>query len=333
MTLLALLESDGFQAKRKGPDEYASSCPACGGRDRFIIRVDGKARYWCRQCDISGDAIEYLRKFRSMSFQDAAEFVGRNIDEPAMRKTRQDDRRAPIAHPSDTWLSKAEALTTWAHKSLLENETAMAWLQTERGLTRETAKKFRLGWIDRDVFDERAAWGLPETGKKMLIPSGLVIPGPDRIRIRRDNPGEYGRYHVLQGSSPAPLTIGTAYENTAIIVESELDTLLLCQEITRPVFVVALGSTSIKPDSSIAAELVHKLNECPLVLLALDTDDPGGKAARQWLDGLHNSFRGMIPAEFGKDVSDSFLHGMDLNVWISAAVDIACYEITTEGSK
>jgi len=69
------------------------------------------------------------------------------------------------------------------------------------------------------------------------------------------------------------------------------------------------------------------------VLLALDTDDPGGKAARQWLDGLHNSFRGMIPAEFGKDVSDSFLHGMDLNVWISAAVDIACYEITTEGSK
>ena len=99
--------------------------------------------------------------------------------------------------------------------------------------------------------------------------------------------------HVLPGSSPAPMTIGIPYENTAIIVESELDAFLLCQEIDRPVFIVALGSTSIKPDSAIAKELVSRLNDCPVVLLALDSDTAGGKAARQWLDEMHNAYRAM----------------------------------------
>ncbi|MBB5348264.1 toprim domain-containing protein [Desulfoprunum benzoelyticum] len=328
--LTTLLESDGFLAKRKGPNEYASSCPACGGRDRFIVRTDGNARYWCRQCDISGDTIEYLRKFRAMPYREAAEFVGKHIDEPVTRKIRQDDRSAPITPPSDIWLKKADQLTTWAHDRLLRNDETLNWLETERGLNRETAKKFRLGWIDRDVFDERGKWGLPETGKKMLIPSGLTIPGPGRIRIRRNNPGDYGRYHVLPGSSSSPLTIGDPYENVAVIVESELDAILLCQEIRRPVYVVATGTTSIKPDSSIAAELVMQLNECPVVLIAMDTDDPGSKAARQWLDEMHNSFRAMVPAELGKDITDAYLQGMDLNIWISAAVDLYCDEITAE---
>ena len=327
---MTLLENDGFQAKRKGPDEYCSSCPACGGRDRFIVRTDSKARYWCRQCDISGDAIQYLRDFHGMSFPDAAAKVGKHIDEPVTRKTRQDAHSTPIAPPSDTWIMKAEALTTWAHDSLLENEAAMAWLQTERGLTRETVERFRLGWIGKDLFDQRAAWGLPETGRKMLIPSGLVIPGPGRIRIRRNNPGEYGKYYVLPGSSPAPMKIGDPYENAAVIVESELDAILLCQEIRRPVFVVATGTTAIRPDSSIAEELVMRLNECPVVLIAMDTDDPGGKAARQWLDEMHNAYRAMIPPELGKDITDAYLRGVDLNVWLSAAMDLFCDEITTE---
>ena len=332
-TLIDILADDGLTARKKGPDEYCSPCPACGGRDRFIVRTDGKARYWCRQCDISGDAIEYLRKFRAIPYREAAEFVGKQLDAPVTRKTRQDAHSTPIVPPSDIWIKRAEELIEWTHESLFENESAMTWLLTERGLTRATVERFRLGWIDRDVFDEREKWGLPDNGKKMLIPSGLVIPGPARIRIRRNNPGEYGRYHVLQGSSPAPRTIGDPYENTAIIAESELDALLLCQEIDRAVFVVALGSTSIKPDSAIADELLKRLNECPVVLIALDTDDPGGKAARHWLDEMHNAYRAMIPPELGKDITDAYLRGVDLNVWLSAAMDLCCEEATKEAHQ
>gem|GEM_PF-6915261 len=76
-----------------------------------------------------------------------------------------------------------------------------------------------------------------------------------------------------------------------------------------------------------------KLNDSPVVLLALDTDDPGGKAARQWLDGLHNGYRAMIPPELGKDITDAYLRGVDINVWLSAALDLCCEEATKEAHQ
>ena len=58
--ILDLIQNDGLSIQRKGANEYASSCPVCGGDDRFIIWTDSD-RYWCRQCDLKGDAIQYLR--------------------------------------------------------------------------------------------------------------------------------------------------------------------------------------------------------------------------------------------------------------------------------
>ena len=77
MNLLALLEKDGLAPTRKGPSEFSSPCPGCGGDDRFIVRTDGKQRYWCRQCKAKGDAIQYLMDFHGLSFTEAAEQIGR----------------------------------------------------------------------------------------------------------------------------------------------------------------------------------------------------------------------------------------------------------------
>jgi phage/plasmid primase-like uncharacterized protein len=60
--LLGLIERDGLTPKRKTGNEYASPCPACGGRDRFVIHTD-TGRYWCRGCNKGGDALQYLRDF------------------------------------------------------------------------------------------------------------------------------------------------------------------------------------------------------------------------------------------------------------------------------
>ena len=78
--ILELLIQYGHQIKRKGNNEFSSSCPACGGTDRFIIKAtDQGSRYFCRQCEIKGDAIEYLRTFRNMSFKDAADYAGKPV--------------------------------------------------------------------------------------------------------------------------------------------------------------------------------------------------------------------------------------------------------------
>ena len=56
-----------------GNGEYSGPCPVCGGNDRFRVwpNEGDKGRFWCRQCDIKGDSIDYLRVVKGLSFQDA----------------------------------------------------------------------------------------------------------------------------------------------------------------------------------------------------------------------------------------------------------------------
>lgn len=78
MSLLKLIDELNIPAKRvvsTNGGEYHSPCPACGGRDRFII-WEAKGRYFCRQCEMKGDVIQFCRDFMSMSYRSACEKVG-----------------------------------------------------------------------------------------------------------------------------------------------------------------------------------------------------------------------------------------------------------------
>jgi 5S rRNA maturation endonuclease (ribonuclease M5) len=87
-SILSLVEADGYNIKRKTNNEYSSPCPACGGKDRFLIWPEqsnnGKytgGRFWCRQCSIGGDAINYLKTFRNYSYVEACSELGITIND------------------------------------------------------------------------------------------------------------------------------------------------------------------------------------------------------------------------------------------------------------
>ena len=335
--LLELITQDGLTPARKGPDEWCSPCPACGGNDRFIVHPE-QGRFWCRGCGLKGDVIEYLRQHRGMTFHQAAEYAGRPASSPAGQtspRTPQAARRTTPTPPPEAWTTQAEKPVTAAHKTLVADPARLEWLRAKRGLTRETVERFKLGWIERNVYADRATWGLlPELrddgkAKKLFIPAGLLIPGPDRLRIRRMEPGEFGKYFVLPGSGNRPLVIGAEHpaESTgAVIVESELDALLLAQEITGPVLIIATGSTSNGPDAAMVADL----NRRPFVLVALDSDKAGGRAAWQrWMSTIPNASRAPVPAAWGKDHTDAFLAGHDLREWFAAELYLARHPATT----
>lgn len=125
--LLDLLNQDGFDPKRKGPDEFASPCPACGGRDRLVIHPE-KDRYWCRGCGIKGDVIEYLRRFRGMTFHQAAEHAGRPASSSAGQappRTQQVARRTAPTPPPEAWAAQVEKLITAAHKALVADQARL----------------------------------------------------------------------------------------------------------------------------------------------------------------------------------------------------------------
>ena len=227
---------------------------------------------------------------------------------------------------------QAEKLVTAAHKALVADPARLEWLRAKRGLTRATAERFRLGWLPRDLYHDRAAWALPpelrEDGrpKRLFLPAGLLIPGPDRLRIRRAEPGRFGKYFVVPGSSNRPLVIGADHpaESTGtVVVESELDAMLLWQEITVPVLTIATGSTSNGPDAAMVADLTRR----PFALISLDADAAGGRASWQrWMSTIPNATRAPIPATWGTDPTDAFLGGRDLRQWFTMALRLAGHQ-------
>lgn len=109
MTLLDLVQQDRLcTPRRTRPTEYHTGCFACGGEDRFIVWAD-TGRYWCRQCNLRGDAVEYARRARGLSFREAAALAGKELPETE-RQRRARERAVKERLLNDYFL--------WSHRRL-----------------------------------------------------------------------------------------------------------------------------------------------------------------------------------------------------------------------
>jgi len=330
--ILSLIEADGHTPKKTATTqggEYSSPCPSCGGKDRFHIWPE-KGRYWCRGCGKSGDAIQYLRDFRGMNYVEACSFLGESPKELTATPTHRPEAwtpKDPIT-PPEAWQERARAFLDRAINTLWSDQGAPVrqWLKREKGLQDATIKKAWLGFAPSEKYEPRASWGLPETiredgkAKDVWLPAGIVIPHLQgdhiqRLRIRRDNPGDGSRYIVVSCSSSRPMVQGDHGRAAAVIVESELDGLLISQEVGDLVMAVAMGSATNRPDR----ETHDLLRSTPLILLAMDSDEPGAKAAWQFWPATYPQVK-RWPVVGGKDPSDAWQKGMSIRNWITAGM-------------
>jgi DNA primase len=334
MTIIELIQSDGFFTKNVGSTgggEYAGPCPWCGGKDRFRCwPTQGESgKYWCRGCGRSGDAIQYLRDYRRKTYREACDHLGREpAHRPPVGSGRLPGKPAweprTCSSPGDLWQAKARRLTDEAARTLYTPAglAGLSFLQ-DRGLTRETVQRFRLGWVPADRWEPPAAWGLAATVKdngkprQLWIPRGLTIPllqGGQVVRVRIRRPDGEPRYFILRGSNTQAMTIGEG-NPVAVLVESELDALLLRQEAGDLVDVIALGNAQARPDQEAAA----LLGQSRLILVGLDADEAGAKEAwRWWKDHYHQGRR--WPPISGKDPGEMWAAGVDLRAWLQAGL-------------
>ena len=358
MGILDLVQADGNEVKRKTSAEYSSRCPYCGGKDRFVIWPDqGKdGKWWCRQCGRRGDAIQYLRDVRKMSFTEACHYVGREISNspPSLsgkrfRTYRRTSHNCWVPRettpPTDTWQGRAKKLIKDAEWWLFQNHPfalkMLGWLREERGLSVETIKAYRLGLIVQKRFELPSQWGLEPLlkadgkTKKIVIPRGLSIPFCQdskihRIRIRRPKmdlkSDEDNRYHTIRGSDSKPMILEPDRE-IQVVVESDLDAILVVQEAKGLVGAVSLGSAQKKPDK----ETATILRRSQLILVALDNDDPGGQEAwGWWLDNHFPQARRLPPID-GKDPGEMWEAGVNLREWIEAGISYHSKEVAKPG--
>jgi DNA primase len=347
--ILELLQSDGNVINRvatTGGGEYAGACPFCGGNDRFRVWPEQgeHGRWWCRQCGRGGDAIQYLRDCRKMSFREACEYVGKEINSfptPLSSRRTTSPKWSPreALLPIDLWQDRAKRLIEESEQFLFSAysfaQRMLEWLKERRGLSEETIRAYRLGLQPTNRFERHEQWGLdPDlkedgTPKKILIPRGLTIPFCQddevyRIRIRRPKSdlksNKDNRYHTLRGSSSKPMILEPDRE-VQVVLESDLDAMLLVQEAHGLVGAVSLGSAQKTPDEE-AAALLRRIR---LILVALDDDDAGGKAAWDWWLNHFPQARRWPPIE-GKDPGDMWAAGVNLRDWIEAGIDYYAQE-------
>lgn len=342
--ILSIYQGMGLSAKMKTAREYAGPCPGCGGRDRFCLFIgqgrDGMGRFMCRGCGLHGDAIQFLREFQGLGYRDACHTLGLAPAQVSGHGQAPREACVPAAPewipkmselPNPTWRDKALKLVRWSARQLQANARVLSWLASERGLTPDTAARFRLGWTPKDLYRERAAWGLaqevkPDGRRRMLwIPRGLVLPVLDasgqvaRIKFRRENPGRDEPKYIYLPSAPkntAPF-VATGQARVWVVVESELDGMLLAQEAGTLANVLALGSASLRPDAATHA----MLSDAAFILVALDFDDAGNKSAWQWWAAHYPAEKVRVwPAPEGKDPTDAWKAGWDVRAWIEGGL-------------
>ncbi len=355
MNVLELVQKEtGNRYKPKGSagKEYAGKCPFCqAGEDRFLLWPE-ENRYWCRRCERKGDAIQFLRDYKHLSFVQAKEYLGEGSDccdrtnhnnnnnhnNDNYHNNHNNDTEASFTllpkeaqtQPGESWLEPASAFLSLCQAELYASPQvkALAWLQG-RGLTARTCADAGLGYNPADCYLERAAWGLsPEQtkegrAKRLWLPRGIVIPWMVDgelwgIRIRR--PVGDPKYYWIPGGTPALYCADTLTpERPAVIVEGEIDALTIAQAAGDLAAVVATGSTH----GGRRTRWLARLAATSAVLVAYDADDSGEGAAHYWISALSNSRRWR---PYWADPNDMARAGVDIRAWIAAGLKVAGIE-------
>lgn len=307
--------------------EYSSSCPACGGQDRFIIwpkeaRKNCTGSYWCRNCGAKGDAIEFCVQFLGMSYQDALSLAGVSLQKEDIvllsKRMREGlDNRKPLT-PEEAWIKSAEAVVKDAEREILRTPEVLAYLE-KRGIGMAVVKTFRLGYRRESQNVMRKTWGLDQEldDKTLYLPSGIVIPSTDDkdrvVKLKmRTFPLEEGRpkYMCVGGSARSMSKHGNRQARVVMVVESELDAITLASYAGHACLFIATGSSAAIPD--LLTE--YYCERCSRLLIAYDRDDAGRKMCSKWIDQYPQSIPAAVPG--GKDVGEAIANGVDVKKWL-----------------
>lgn len=341
MNVKDLIEEVGYSPKKKASTqggEYCSPCPFCKeGNDRFLIwpnrlNKNGEyrgGRFTCRVCGKYGDAITFLRELHGLSYKEACAKLKIEPKKQGITRTIKREIKPSIANdPTELWQSKGKAFVEWCHAQLMANQTALN-LVKNRGFTLESIERFKLGFNPKDLWRIREDWELElqtkedGTPRKLWLPAGIVIPTFTndqviKIKIRRSNWQEgdkLPKYVEVSGSKSCPSIYGNSNLKIALILESELDSLLIQQEADDLVYCVAL-SGSTKPLDLYTDQLLKRTS---ILLFCPDFDKAGATAWDKWKKIFPAIQRILTPD--GKSAGDAFLAGVNLREWIEASLE------------
>lgn len=297
-------------------------CPLCGNGtgstgDGISVVPHGDGQHLhCFKCGFHGDIVELYQQEHGCSTKEAFsalyDFFGVEVDGGDRQRTKSEQRentnipagqRGPAAE-LDTNKPLPDYGAYYAEaKKRLSDPAAVEYLK-QRGISLETASRFWLGY-DPAWVSPTAVERLREQGKDWTPPATprLIIPtdlhGYTARSIQADTEPRFKK--MKEGVITTVFNSG-ALDNGAsrpiFIVEGEFDALSIIEAGAEA---VALGSTSNKGK---LLELVKGRKPTGPLIIALDNDGAGKKAAAELADGLHALGITYVTADISGDYKD-----------------------------
>jgi DNA primase len=306
--LRTIVEQDLGPAPIRSGRTSAWKCPFHHERQGYSLVVwpDG---YQCfGKCQLVGDALDWLQRYRRLSFHEALRVLG---DTPGYAPTGSASRPTPpVEPPPAAWQTAAGQVVERAEDWLWQapGEYALAYLLEARGLEPRTIREARLGVVPGGYRQWRTIAGVS-------VPCGITIPwftGETlwAVKVRRES-GQ-PKYVQIPGGSSGGLYRGEALESAQAVLftEGEFDALVAHQEAGSLVTAVSLGSASATLQDRWLLDLVT----VPLILAAYDMDKAGTKGAAR-LQALSQRVH-IVPVPQGKDITEYHLKGGDVYGWL-----------------
>ena len=297
-------------------NEYAGPCPGCGGTDRFRVRYSRETGAWhfmCRSCWDAGqylvekgrkrgwgDAIDYLRHYRGMTFQEARALVNGQEGKTKRYKPAQPRYLTPEWQAATHKAMQAHQVRLWS------TDTQALEYARSRGLYDHIITQFQLGYSLHQ--------GIPY----LVIPS--INAGHYVTVYRRDlrpDVQKGQRWKDAPGGTKDELYLADCLwlrkEMPVVLCEDAFSALSIYQECGDLVNVVATGGA----ECGLLTRWIARLACMPVVLIALDADAVGDKYAAEWGRRLKNTRR-LRPLL--KDANEMLMGSWDLREWVLSAL-------------
>ena len=340
--LVALIEQDGIALKRSGKS-LVGLCPFHEESTPSFHVSPGHNTYRCFGCGTYGDAIEWMRQRRHLSFHDAVVHLAQQCGIPMPTPENREQTRQSRKHLAAVYQILKDVARIYA-RGLDKSPAASKYLFEQRGLTAKTVRTFGLGVVAKGIVAL-----LVEKHRDALLAAGLAVAREDgsvydhfRHRIMIPIHNERGYLVGFAGRALADRTSAPKYINSpetelfskrrelyalhlaksairetgvAVVVEGYFDVISLHQAGEQRA--VAPMGTALT-NTQIQRLLAH----ADTIVFAFDADAAGRKAALSaalvLLAELHDGKTARFLFLPEGDDPDSFVRKHGLDAWRAA---------------
>ena len=169
--------------KRAGR-EYRACCPFHQEKTPSFWVSPTKQFYHCFGCGAHGTVLGFLMNYDRLPFVEAVEDLAQRLGLEVPREQGSGSATAPAV--SDDLYTLMEKVATFYQEQLGATDRAREYAK-KRGLTRETAERFAIGYAPDDWSEVLKRFGAGDASRQKLLETGLII-------AREKGDGHYDRF-------------------------------------------------------------------------------------------------------------------------------------------